>query len=134
MVNRKINLFYIIIAWLIILIGCTPAIRSSRYTEEYIPPKPTNYPIRVYRTTLPTCPFEEIGHVSARQRNKLITMDSVMDALRDQAREMGGDAIIGLSEDDQTQGGVISGGSIILDRDPVLSGTVIRFTDPDCTK
>jgi hypothetical protein len=61
-------------------------------------------------------------------------MDAVMEALKDQDRQMGGDAIIGLAEEDQTRGGVVSGsGMIILDRDPVLSGTVIKFISQDCT-
>jgi SepF-like predicted cell division protein (DUF552 family) len=59
-------------------------------------------------------------------------MDAVAESLRDKARELGGDAVIRLSEQDQIQGAVISSRGVKLDRDPVLSGTVIRFTRADC--
>jgi uncharacterized protein YbjQ (UPF0145 family) len=54
-------------------------------------------------------------------------MDAVLESLKKEAREMGGDAIIGLTEANEAQGFV--GDTGILDRDPVLSGTVIRFLD-----
>lgn len=71
--------------------------------------------------------------VASRQRNKLISMDDVVKSLRSEAREMGGDAVIGLNENNEAQGAVPAGNAAVLDRDPVLSGTVIRFKDPECT-
>jgi hypothetical protein len=62
-------------------------------------------------------------------------MEEVIESLKQRAREMGGDAVIGLAELNETRGGMILGDdAIILDRDPVLSGTVIRYIDPGCTE
>jgi len=58
-------------------------------------------------------------------------MDRVMESLKERAREMGGDAIIRFSESNEIQG--FTGNSGNMDRDPVLSGTVIRFRDPTCS-
>lgn len=104
-------------------LACSPATRGTSFSNY--PPRPETQAIRIYRSTLPKQPFEEIGIVSSRQRNKLISMEAVMESLKQKAREMGGDAIIGLSEANEAQGYV--GDTGILDRDPVLSGTVIRF-------
>jgi hypothetical protein len=59
-------------------------------------------------------------------------MDAVAESLRNKARQLGGDAVVRLFEEDQVQGAVVSGSGVKLDRDPVLSGTVIRFRRPDC--
>lgn len=48
-----------------------------------------------------------------------------MEGLRERAREMGGNAIIGTR---------IVGSAGEDGNDPVLSGTVIRFDDPACTQ
>lgn len=102
--------------------GCTAATRATRFAAY--PPRPPDHEIRIYRTRVPDQPYEEIGIVSSRQRNKFISMEAVLEALKREAREMGGDAIIGLTETNEVQGFV--GYSGILDRDPVLRGTVIR--------
>jgi hypothetical protein len=114
------------------LLACTPATRVVRLSPTEYAPRSEDYPIRFYRESLPECPYEEIGMVVSRQRHILISMDAVAESLRDKARELGGDAVIRLSEQDQIQGAVISSRGVKLDRDPVLSGTVIRFTRADC--
>jgi len=110
------------------IVACAPALRST--TFQSFPPQPTDYPIAIFRTKLPECPYDEVGIVSSRQRNKLISMASVMEALKSRAREMGGDAIVALSESNEVQG--LIGQSGLVDRDSVLSGTVIRFRSRDC--
>ena len=107
--------------------GCTAATRVTRFGTY--PTRPPAHQIRIYMTTLPDRPYEEIGIVSSRQRNKFISMEAVMESLKKEAREMGGDAIIGFTEVNEAQGFV--GDTGILDRDPVLSGTVIRFLDDE---
>jgi hypothetical protein len=103
--------------------GCTAATRATSFAEH--PPRPPGHEIVIYRTAVPERPFEEIGIVSSRQRNKFISMQAVLESLKEEARRMGGDAIIGLTESNEAQGFV--GDTGMLDRDPVLSGTVIRF-------
>jgi hypothetical protein len=117
----------IIVVLLAAVCGCTAATRATRFAAY--PPRPADHEIRIYRTTVPEEPYEEIGIVSSRQRNKFISMEAVLESLKQQAREMGGDAIIGLTEANEAQGFV--GDTGILDRDPVLSGTVIRFLEDD---
>lgn len=51
-----------------------------------------------------------------------------MKSLIDEARKLGGDAIIGLNETNPVHNVSEYG----IDRDPVLSGTVIRFINKDC--
>jgi hypothetical protein len=101
--------------------SCMPALRVTRFTQY--PAKPPNHEIKIYRTTLPDRRFEEIGIVSSRQINRFIEMEQVLESMREAAREMGGDAIIGLTEVNEAQGFVRGD----IERDPVLSGTVIRF-------
>jgi hypothetical protein len=108
-----------------LLVSCGPATRATRFAEYA--PRPPDHQIQIYRSVFPDRPYEEIGIVSSRQRNKLVSMDSVLQSLKKKAQEMGGDGIIGLSEANEMQG--VVGSSGIVDRDPVLSGTVIRFVD-----
>jgi len=56
-------------------------------------------------------------------------MDQLTESIRQQARQMGGDAVIGLSLVDKNMGAVVSGNSILVDHDPVLQGTVVRWID-----
>lgn len=116
----------------VVLASCSPAVRATSFVR--LPPQAPDHPIRIYRSMKPECPVEEIGLVSSRQRNKLISMDAVLEALRKRAREMGGDAVVDLAETNEAQGAVATGRSVAVDRDPVLSGTVVRFTDPDCRR
>ena len=118
-----------IISVAIILPGCTAAVRSTAF-QSYSP-KPVNHPIKIYRLKAPQCEFIEVGIVNSRQRNKLISMQEVMESLLAEARRMGGDAIAGLNETNLVHNVSTQYG---IDRDPALSGTVIRFTDSSCQK
>jgi len=60
---------------------------------------------------------------------------SVMERLKAKAKQMGGDAVIWLSGVSATQaGGLLTQGlnALNLRSQEALSGTVIRFTDPEC--
>ena len=98
------------------LFGCattTHVVRSSPTTYES---KPGSSPVQLYSAQLPSCPFEEIGLVKARREYNIVPNAAVVDALRDKARELGGDALVGVS--------------FVSDDD--LAGTVIRFKQDDC--
>jgi hypothetical protein len=131
-VKCRCRSLFLAIVTIALLTGCSPAVRSTAFIA--LPPQPPSHPIRIFQSTQPECPFEEVGLVSSRQRNKLISMDEVLAALREKAREMGGDAVIGLSEANESQGARRTGQAVVVDRDPVLSGTVIRFTDRQCLR
>jgi len=111
--------------------GCSPGIQSTVF-ESY-PPKPDDHQVTVFSSSLPKCPYDEIGMVSARRKSNLVSMQGVLESIRRRVREMGGDAIIGFGETTQMRSAVATHGEIVLDRDPVLSGTVIHFRDPKCT-
>ena len=112
------------------LIGCGPIVRSTPFAS--FASRPPEHPIRVYSTQVPDCPYEEVGLVSAQKRDMFVSMDEVLDALKREAREMGGDAVVGVSESAVASGGSI-GETVTIGSNPVLSGTVIRFTQTDCT-
>ncbi len=116
----------VVVVFILLLVGCSPAVRTT--TFQQLPPKPVDAPIKIFRIKTPRCNFEEIGIVNSRQRNTFISMDEVMNSLIVEARNMGGDAIIGLNETNPIHNVNEYG----IDRDPVLSGTVIKSTDPNC--
>ena len=96
---------------------------------ETFPSKPADAPIELFYTKPPQRPYVEIGIVSARQRNKFIAMDDLTESIIMQARELGGDAVIGLSLGEQQMGAAKSGSSYIVDHDPILQGVVVRWSD-----
>lgn len=114
---------------LLSLVGCSPSVQSMLFVSPAPPPKPAGYPIRIYSETKPECPFEEIGRVTSRKPGTLVSMDKVTESLRERARKMGGDAIIGLGE----RPSVVES-TVVSEDVPVFSGTVVRFKDPNCTK
>jgi uncharacterized protein YbjQ (UPF0145 family) len=61
-------------------------------------------------------------------------MEKVVEGLRERARKMGGDAIIGIGESTETRGATIVGSAVVANSDKVLSGTVIRFNSRSCTR
>jgi hypothetical protein len=74
-------------------------------------------PIAVYSSQQPTCAFSEIAVVKARRETWLVSHDAALDALRNKAKELGGDAVVNVAFDDND----------------ALTGTVIRFDRDDCT-
>ena len=86
----------------------------------------------MYSIERPRCPFEEIGTVRSRKPAPWVSMEEVAESVRDVARELGGDAIIGVTNGTQLNGATVGGGTMSIDTDPVLSGTVIRFKGDDC--
>jgi hypothetical protein len=122
----------IVLFFLFFCFGCSPAVTTTALNPY--PPKGKDHPIRIYTNRLPVCSYIEVGIVKSRQRNKLISMDRVAESLREAAREMGGDAIIGVRMGDETMGAMVSGGGVFIDTDPVLQGTVIRWKTKKCTR
>jgi hypothetical protein len=115
-----------------VLGGCAPAVDTVRLTPVPYPPRPADFRIRMYSTERPRCPFEELGTVRSRKPSFLVSMDDVAESVRRVARELGGDAVIGLTNSSQISGGTVIGGSVSVDSDPVISGTIIRFRADDC--
>lgn len=117
----------------VLLAACSPAVRVTRLSPEAYEPRPADHPIRLYQSGRPKCDYEEVGLIIARQRNVFTSMEEVAESMRKKARELGADAVVGLIETDQVQGASAPlDNNVVIDRDPVLSGTAIRFKSPDC--
>ena len=107
--------------------ACSPAVSSGKFSSQPFPP--TSGEITLYSTKVPTCAYDEIGLVHVKRRHGFTDLQDLIDAMRERAREMGGNAIVGVGLAARVEG---SSDSINLDRD--VSGTVIRFQQPDCTR
>jgi len=122
-------------AFVALLTACGPAVDTVRLTPVPYPARPADFRIRMYSTERPRCPYEELATVRARKRSAFVSMDDVGEAVRRVAREMGGDAVIGVTGGTQLSGGgtVIGGtGSVSVESEPYITGTVIRFKEDDC--
>jgi hypothetical protein len=114
------------------LAGCVPAVDTVRLSPVPYPPRPHDFRIRMYSTERPRCPFEEIGTVRSRKPGFWVSMEDVAESVRQVARELGGDAVIGVTNANQISGGTVIGSTVSVDTDPVLSGTIIRFKEDSC--
>lgn len=71
---------------------------------------------------IPECTFEEIGLLTVeRGPGPFVSAEKRLRAVKDRARHMGGDAVIGLTQLPATEG--FRGG---------LAGTVVRFNEETC--
>jgi hypothetical protein len=127
--NRRLALAGVLVP---LLAACAPSVDTVRLSPVRYPPRPHDFRIRMYSTERPRCPFEEIGTVRSRKPGFWVSMEDVAEAVRDVARELGGDAIIGVTSVSQINGGTVIGSTVTVDTDPVLSGTVIRFKEAEC--
>ena len=95
--------------------GCatTAVVRLSPAKYES---RPAETPIALYSSHQPTCAFTEIAIVKARRDTWLVSRDAVLDALRNKARQLGGDAVVRVG----------------FDENDAITGTVIRFEGQDC--
>ncbi|HUQ18357.1 MAG TPA: hypothetical protein VM099_01985 [Gemmatimonadaceae bacterium] len=87
--------------------------------------------IRFYETEMPRCQYKEIGHVTAKG-NWLTGWGRVVHRVRERAHDLGGDAVIRVNERTRIDGAVISRGSISTTESNSLTGTVVRFVNPNC--
>ncbi|MFW6079264.1 MAG: hypothetical protein ACODAE_06570 [Gemmatimonadota bacterium] len=123
----------VVVAAAVAASACGPSVRSATFTERS--PRPRDHPVRVYSTQLPECDYEELGLVRVSEGMAFaVSLDAMLDALRERAREMGGDAVVGVTQISTTEGGTVTGQAVNLNTDDGLAGTVIRFSDADCTR
>lgn len=87
--------------------------------------------IRFYELQRPTCEYREVGHVTARS-SFFGTWNKVQRDAREKAHRMGGDAIVSVRESSRITGAVFSKSQISATETTTLSGTVVRFTNPNC--
>jgi len=105
----------------LLLAGCKADTRAADTDQaapiEAAPPRP----ILVYAHNKPVCPYAELGNVTSSDDGEPSVR---LAALRAQARDMEGDALIEF-RGSQEPGDVPRG---------TLTATVVRFTDPTCTE
>ena len=104
----------------LVLTACGVQMRTTQIGRAHRP-LPHDAAIQVSSVGMPQCPFEEVALVTIMESLD-VRGEAMIWALEDEARRLGGHAIVGLrqvwfDEDDDHQG---------------LSGTVIHYTDPDC--
>ncbi len=93
------NIFQIILILAIglILAACLKVNGVSRHSIEYSP-KPNNYPIAIFEEKNITLSYKVIGVVSAPAEEDQIYREAI-DKLKIKARNMGGDALLGLRKE-----------------------------------
>jgi len=96
-----------------------------------LPPRPADAPIQMFSAQRPGCRFSEIGTVSVEGGGPLPSREIAL-AMQRRAREMGGDAIVGMAQGSRPAGpdeaSPRAGGTSVTLR----TGTVIRFRDSSC--
>ena len=109
---------------LLVVSACSPVVQTTRLGPAY-PSGPPASDILVFSVRTPECPFEEFALITAENEPalKFIGVTEPLDALQNQARRVGGHAIIGLAQLPQAKG--FRGGP---------RGTVIRFVQDDCQR
>lgn len=104
-------------------VACAPRVRTTMIGQPTAP-NPDQSEILVFSARIPECPFEEIALISARMgefEKPGLGMDGLLAALKDRARELGGHAVVGLTDHPRTKA-----------EGPSLSGTAVRFTSSEC--
>jgi hypothetical protein len=88
--------------------------------------------IRFYDTQVPTCPYRELGHVTAEPYYFFPSWNRLVRTAREKAHKMGGDAIVNVRERTRVNGAILSPQQVSLTESESISGTVIRYTNPAC--
>ena len=106
-------------------LGCAPTVTVTPLgAGRTYPATPDTVTIPLYSVQKPECPYDEIAAITAEGNR---TGDVVLAALRDKARTIGGQAIVGYSQSTRVGG---DGKSELT----VRSGTAIRFRSAECMK
>lgn len=124
-----------LIGALVVVAGCAPTVSSTRFAEY--PPRAEDHPVRVFAEQRPSCPYEEVGQIEVRKRYAVQSMEDVLAKMRDEARKMGADALVGVTDQLESQGGMAVPteygwmyGDASMDGARALA---IRFEGSDCT-
>jgi hypothetical protein len=129
-IQRRLADLALLCLTLSIVAGCGPRVRSARFGEQPAP-REGGPPTQVFSTKLPECPYEELGLVRVEKGHGLTSMQAMLDAMRDRARRMGGDAVVGVGHISAVEGSVAAGSVTTAGG---LAGTVIRYTDSACMR
>jgi hypothetical protein len=105
------------------------SVRSTTISP-WLPPRASDAEVHLFSTRAPECPYDEIALLTGYyDRTGRIPRYSVSDeealaAMKAKARQMGGDAIAGLTDSDSRDHGPRR----------AIKGTVIHFRDESCRR
>jgi hypothetical protein len=87
--------------------------------------------VRFYDAERPRCEFKELGRIRT-EGYMYASWGRVLRKMRNEAHDMGGDAVISIHEATRITGAVLSRTQVSTTESNSLSGTVIRFVNPAC--
>jgi hypothetical protein len=124
-----------VVAWsslvgILFITGCVPT-RVTVFDQGSADRRTSVERIRFYETQLPTCPYRELGRVTAYS-SYFTSWNKVVRTARERAHRMGGDAIVSVRERSRIDGAILSPQQVSLTEEESISGTVVRFTNPAC--
>lgn len=134
---RKLTIAFAPLVSLVVLASCR-SVDSATFASY--PARPADAEVRVFRSQRPACEFEEVGIVRWSPLHGWESLEDGVTAMKQRAREMGGDAIVDFTYGQHTTGltttvssdstGATSKAS--LDTEDIATGTVVRFREPGC--
>ena len=112
--------------------ACAVTVSATEFDPTHRPaPRRAPEAIPFYSSAQrPACPYAELGRVSLDREWKM-SWQKVVRAARQSAHDMGGDALVDVTEGWQVAD---DGGGRPAARPPELSGVVVRFKDPSCMR
>lgn len=123
---------------LVLLVGGCATVVSSHHSNELAPraPRAFDHPIRVIDSGVPERPHEVIGSVRVRVKlspytGKVWPRNRILERLKEEARKLGGDALIHLTREPQSGGGdsLAPDGVYRSGSSEIWSALVIAWTD-----
>jgi hypothetical protein len=116
------------------LSGCAgPVINYSSLSDTAYSPREATYPIKVFLTAEPQCRYDTIGIVRTSTGAFDGGMDTFVDAMKDKAREVGGDAILLKMVESKKTGYVAVAPGVIAAADgDAQTSIIIRFLEQSC--
>jgi hypothetical protein len=134
--RRPITTFLLLA--LLPLAACLTVVTGATRTEPHArPPRPDNYPIELLKQDVPERPHKVIGSVRARvklseSRSRVAPPSAVIAALKQEARALGGDALLPITVTPVTGGGtyVSPGDGVLIGNSEIWSALVIVWLQP----
>ena len=118
--------------------ACARGLDSAVFMSA--PPLPETTDVRIYRTQLPPCPYDEVGIITWRPTSSWEKLQTGVERMRERAREMGAHAIVGFAIGERASGTTttvtsdsarVTVGSTV-NTQTLVSGTAVRFTEGGC--
>ncbi len=108
------------VATTVTLLGCGLSIGTTPLSGPY-PSRPADAEVLVWSVAIPECPFEELALITVREG--IDSHGLALGGMKQEARRMGGDALIGLRPAFRRHEG-----------EPGLTATVVRFSSAECRR